>query len=282
MSRMKTFDKKDLKKLYRPPKDSVGEDNGQLTIIGGSKLFHGAPLLSLRVASRIVDMVFFSSPEKTMQEVTSYMKADLSSFIWIPWDEVGEYIAKSDAVLIGPGFMRFHKEIDNGKQEECDEACQLTKNVTETLLKKYPKKRWVIDAGSLQTMDVKFIPENSILTPNKKEFRILFGEMEPNEAAKKYKCIIVLKGRVTYVYSDAQTIEVKGGNAGLTKGGTGDVQAGLTAALLAKNDPFLAATSASYIIKSAADFLYNNVGTLYNADDLADAIPSVMYRLLDK
>ena len=35
----------------------------QITIIGGSDLFHGAPILALKTASRIVDMVFFTSPD---------------------------------------------------------------------------------------------------------------------------------------------------------------------------------------------------------------------------
>ena len=59
----------------------------------------------------------------------------------------------------------------------------------------------------------------------------------------------------------------------MTKGGTGDVHAGLTVALLTKNDPFLAASSASFIIKEAADNLFKKVGVNYNADDLTDEIP---------
>ena len=56
---MDKFTSKDLKKLKRTITDSRGERNGQLTIIGGSSLFHGAPIFSLRAASRMVDMVFF-------------------------------------------------------------------------------------------------------------------------------------------------------------------------------------------------------------------------------
>jgi hypothetical protein len=47
--------------------------------------------LALKTASRIVDMVFFSSPEKSLREVASIIKAQLSSFIWVPWEEVEEY-----------------------------------------------------------------------------------------------------------------------------------------------------------------------------------------------
>ena len=67
--KVREFNKNDLKRLYKPASDSTGEDNGQVTIIGGSKLFHGAPILSLKVASRMVDMVFFASPESRRRRV---------------------------------------------------------------------------------------------------------------------------------------------------------------------------------------------------------------------
>src|SRR5579859_5952636 len=139
------FDKAELKKLYRPHTNSNGEDNGQVTIIGGSSLFHGAPLFSLVTASRIVDMVFFASPEKSLGSIAEKMRSKLMSFVWVPWGDVEHYIEKSDAILIGPGFMRFTSESvpDGVRHQDCDEACRLTKSITEDLLSKFPKKKWV-------------------------------------------------------------------------------------------------------------------------------------------
>jgi len=270
---MQIFDKSDLKKLYQSPVDSTKGQNGRVVIIGGSKLFHGAPLLSLTTASRIVDMVFFASPEPSVGSVAEQIKSKLFSFIWIPWNEVDSYIQNADAVLIGPGMMRYKSDKRQVTSDKLDNEGKETKNITEGLLKKFSDKKWVIDAGSLQTIDPTWIPQNAILTPNKKEYEMLFGDLDPAKAAEKYKCNIVIKGPTTYVYSPKSEIEVRGGNAGLTKGGTGDVQAGLTVALLAKNDAFLAACAASYIVKSTADRLFKKVGTFYNSDDLASAIP---------
>lgn len=276
------FNKDDLKKLYKPDHNSSGEDNGHVTIIGGSTLFHGAPLYGLLTASRIVDMVFFASPEKSVGSVAENLKSKLLSFIWTPWQDIESYIEKSDAILIGPGFMRFstEKAPDRTRQIECDEACQLTKSITQKFLTKFPNKKWVIDAGSLQTLDANWIPKNAILTPNKKEFKLLFGVEFSHDIAKQkaieYNCIIVVKGPVTYVFHDGETVEIKGGNAGLTKGGTGDTQAGLTVALLAKNDPVLAACAGSFITKAAADELQKTKGIYYNSDDLANIIPEVL------
>jgi NAD(P)H-hydrate epimerase len=270
------FNNDDLKQLYVPPEDSSKGQNGQVTIIGGSRLFHGAPLFSLITASRIVDMVFFGSPEPSVGAIAEQIKSKLLSFIWVPWNEVEEYIIKSDAVLIGPGLMRYKGEGQEVKDKSLDEEGEKTRQITENLLKKFPDKKWVIDAGSLQVMEKEWIPNMAILTPNKKECKMIFGNLDPREAAKKYNCVIVLKGLITKVFSPDSQIEVKGGNPGLTKGGSGDVESGLTVALLAKNDPFLAAASSSYIVKKTADLLFHEVGTNYNSDDLASRVPEVL------
>lgn len=276
---MEEFDPQGLKKLFKPAGNSSKEDNGKITIIGGSSLFHGAPILALKTASRIVDMVFFSSPESGVGKVAEQLKAKLFSFIWVPFEEVGDYIKKSDSILIGPGLMRYRKESQNAvccqKRICCEEGVK-TKKITEDLLKKFPEKQWVIDGGSLQVMETKFIPKNAILTPNRREFRMLFGNEKIEAVAKKYRCIIVLKLPQTIVCSPEKCVLVDGGNAGLTKGGTGDVLAGLTVALAAKNPAFLAAGAASFILKKAADELYQKVGFSYNADDLADTIPNIL------
>ena len=303
-----TFDKALLKKLYKPDENSSGEENGQVTIIGGSSLFHGAPLLSLKVASRVVDMVFFTSPEPSVGAVAEQIKSKLLSFIWIPWEDVEAYIQKSDAVLIGPGMMRYRSENKKSKVKNQNDKSKFkildadkpldgegrkTREITKRLLLKFPEKKWVIDAGSLQTMDEVYIPSESILTPNVKEFELLFKLKTQNlklkstiqksklvqEKARQYNCTIVLKGPETIVCSPNECVIVKGGNAGMTKGGTGDVLAGLTVALLSKNNPFLAASVASYIAKAAADELYSKVGTNYNADDLADKIPKTLQKV---
>jgi hydroxyethylthiazole kinase-like uncharacterized protein yjeF len=292
---MRIYNADELKKLYSPPSDSSGEQNGQVTIVGGSKLFHGAPILSLKVASKMVDMVFFASPEPGVGKVVERIKSKLMSFIWIPWEDIEAYIEKSDAILIGPGFMRFGSEKTPEEQRghENHTEGQVTREITKNLLKKFPKKRWVIDGGSLQTMDEKWIPKNAILTPNTKEFEMLFkvkikklnikttdqNTKIVGKAAKKHGCTIVLKGPETIVCSPDESVVVKGGNAGLTKGGTGDILAGLAVSLYAKNDALLSAASASFIEKFTADEIYKERGIYYNADDLAERIPRYLHDL---
>lgn len=286
---MEIFTQEHLKKLWRARENSAGEDNGQITIIGGSALFHGAPIFSIKAASRIVDMVFFGSPGETMREVAAQIKAQSNSFIWVPWEEIEKYVEKSDAILIGPGMMRYNTENSKFKSQmtngEFDGAGTETKRLTEYLLQKYPNKQWVIDGGSLQVLNPKFIPSRAILTPNAKEYERLFNDKiqmtnpqikeeiaKIQNNAKKCQCIIVYKGPISYA-TDGDTIyEISGGNAGLTKGGTGDTLAGITIALAAKNPPLLAAAAASFVVKKTAEELEKTVGLNFNADDLAENV----------
>ena len=142
---------------------------------------------------------------------------------------------------------------------------------------------WIIDAGALQMMDPAWLlplSGNAIVTPHVGEFERVF-KLKPTadnarSMAEKYHAIIVLKGEKDIVCSSKEYFETSGGNAGMTKGGTGDVLAGLIAALATKNDLFLAARAGSYFNKKAGEALFEKVGYYFNASDLADEIPHVM------
>lgn len=269
------FDPQTLKKLFRPTTESHKGDNGKVLIIGGSKLFHAASLWPLEIASKIVDMVFYSSvPENN--RIVEAEKEMWRNGIVVPREKISAYIDEADAILIGPGLPR-----ENGIEEGDDD----TKKLTEDLLRQYPNKKWVLDGGSLQTIDPVCIPKDAILTPHHAEFKTLFGvegtEESVKEMAQKYQCTILLKGEKDIVCSKDISVFVAGGNAGMTKGGTGDVLAGLTTALYAQNtDPLLIATCSAYINKKAGEKLFEKQGYYFNASDLVDTIPEVMKELL--
>lgn len=277
------FLKEDLKKLSVGAGLSKGS-HGQVTVIGGSRLFHGAPLFSLVAASRVVDMVFFASPEGSLGEVASQMKARLGSFIWVPWEELGSYITKSDAVLIGPGFMS--RKAEEGPDGQ-DETYKLTKMTTELLLSRFAEKKWVIDGGSLQAVGLSKIPPGAILTPNRKEFEKLFGavpdeeyEMRIREKAGSSGWIIAGKGPSGMTVSDGrETYFVPAGKVPLTMGGTGDVLAGVTVGLLAKNPPLISVAAAGFLVQRAVDRLAEQAGSYFNADDLALEVGRVWFQL---
>ncbi len=279
---IKEFNKEDLKKLFIPKASSHKGDNGKLMIIGGSVLFHAASLWALEIASKIVDMVFYSSVVSN-NEIVQKEKEEFRNGIIVPRDKISHYIEEADAILIGPGLPR-----EDGVEKGDDD----TKELSQGLLEKYKNKKWVIDGGSLQVIKPEILPKGSIITPHHKEFSKLFNFKFPvsgqtteiqnfvEETAKKYNIIILLKGEVDIVSDGANTVLVRGGNAGMTKGGTGDVLAGLVGSIYCKNSAFLSACAASYINKKAGDELFNKTGFYFNSSDLVNQIPSVMKKLL--
>ncbi|MFC1710968.1 NAD(P)H-hydrate dehydratase [Patescibacteria group bacterium] len=274
------------KSLYQSPKSSHKGQNGKLTIIGGSKLFHGASLWALKTASRIVDMVFYSTVLEN-EQLTKKLKSDLFDFICIPRGKIEEYIEQSDAVLIGPGMVRGSKEY-TGTGESGVETTKLTKSLTA----KFPQKKWIIDAGALQAIKPKWLLKlkNVVITPHKKELEKLFNIKVDQEKpdllkeqvltlSQRFNATILLKGQTDLVCSPKRCVINTSGNEGMTKGGTGDVLAGLIAALSCKNDLFTATSAGVYINGRAGDELYKHKGPFYNASDLCEQIPKTMNHL---
>jgi NAD(P)H-hydrate epimerase len=278
---MNEFDINDLKKLSVSASSSHKGENGKLLIIGGSVLFHAASLWALQVASRIVDMVFYSSVPQN-NALVEKEKEEFRNGIIVPRDKIEHYIEEADCILIGPGLPR-----ENGVELGDDD----TKELTEKLFKAYPNKKWVVDGGSLQVVKPEVLPPTAIVTPHHGEFSKLFesriknqeSRIEPDlvqELAKEFKLTILLKGEVDVVSNGTEAVQISGGNPGMTKGGTGDVLAGLVAALYCKNEAFLSAEAGSFINKKAGEALAEKMGIYFNASDLATEIPVVMKALL--
>ncbi|MFH0971409.1 MAG: NAD(P)H-hydrate dehydratase [Candidatus Micrarchaeota archaeon] len=261
-----------LSKLYVPPEKSHKGQNGVLTIIGGSRKYHGAPLLAIKSASRFVDLVYFFSPEKANMQLLRFLKAQKNTFIAIEKKELEFAIEKSNCVLMGNG-MEINAE---------------NKRLVNSLLKKFNRhKKFVLDAGALHMVDKKLLNWNVCITPHVLEFISLFGKSGNQRAAfemaKKYNCVILLKHPEADLVSDGKVLELnETGNEGMTKGGTGDTLAGLTAALACKNNIFLAAKSAIFLNGYAGDLLKREKGVHFDADDLADSLPSAFQKAIGK
>ncbi len=253
----------EVKVLHKPSQGSHKGENGKLLIIGGSEKYHGAPLLAAKMASKVVDLVYFASvPENN--ELVKKTKSELAEFVVLKKSEIESKVQEFEAVLIGPG-------IDNENS---------LGDFVNVLLKKYPDKKYILDADAFKYLDKKLLTKNVILTPHKKEFEVLFDVKPTKEnvykAAREYGCIIVLKGVEDYIASPNEIKINQTGNAGMTKGGTGDVLAGLIAGLACKNDLFLAASAGVFVSGLAGDQLQERVGSYFSASDLIREIPLVI------
>lgn len=126
---------------------------------------------------------------------------------------------------------------------------------------------------------------DAIVTPHEGEFRRLFGEIDGSkperaiEAARRSGAIVVYKGPDTLVASPDGRLGFRPpAPAWLATAGTGDVLAGLIAAIRARGLPaFEAACAAVWLHGRAAEI----AGPQMIADDLAAAIPRALALLDD-
>lgn len=291
---MKKFDPYVLKDLYKPGENSHKGENGRLLVIGGSKLFHASIFWSADAASRFVDLVHFASPAKENNDLVRYkLKQGFWSGIVVDFGEVEEYIREDDCVLIGPGMMRGDAPQTQNSKLKTQNLLEAgskddTRTIVDTLLAKYPEKKWVVDGGALQEVNVELLNENCIVTPHHGEWERLCQKSKVKSqkhnlkgetldyqveqvidfSQKHNNVTVLLKGKVDIVCQGEEVVVVEGGNAGMTKGGTGDVLAGVVAGLYCKNDAFLAAQAGSYLTKKAGDRLFEQGGYWFNAGDL--------------
>ena len=246
--------------LVLPKADSHKGENGRVLVIGGSRLFHAASYWSATMASKIVDMVHFSSPAMENNEL---MRVKAKEKFWdgivVPWEEVDHYIVEDDVILIGPGMER-------GEE---------TKQIVNELLKKYPGKKWVVDGGALQECDPSLLNKNMIVTPNIKEKEILGSKVPIGVTSLE-------KGPVDVITSGEETVEINGGNGGMTKGGTGDVLAGVVAGLYAKSPAMASCIGASQVNKLAGSVLEQKVGPFFSAGDLIIEVQKVLGEMVRK
>ncbi len=272
-----------IEKLYLPSSDSHKGQNSRVLVIGGSSLFHSASLWSAEIASHFADIVHYSSTVEN-NEIFLSLKKKFQNGIVIAQKDLAEYIKEDDAILVGPGMLRKNSE---GKY---------TYQLTNFLIDNFPEKRFVFDAGALQMMKKDWLIKlktKAVVTPHQKEFEELFGvviekQNVPNkvktvkETAKKYNCVILLKAVVDIISDGEKSYIIEGGNSGLTKGGTGDLLAGLVLSFSAKNDQLTSAVLSSYFLKKTAEGLFIKKGYWYNIDDLIEMIPQVISHVVLK
>ncbi len=254
--------------LCFPLSESHKGENGRVLVIGGSKEFHGAPINSVKAATHFADLVFFSSTREN-GKLLEKMKLASTDFIALKPKAIEKAVAGVDCVLIGPGL----------------ETGAAGKRLVNNLLRKFAhnkdaslNKKFVLDAGALRVVDNHLLNEFVCVTPHTNEFQSLFGAVASPEAcgqmAKRFKCVVLLKGKTDYIANaEGKLMRNFTGNEGMTKGGTGDVLAGLLAAFACKNDLFLAACAAAWANGFTGDLLKERKGTGFNASDLVEELP---------
>ena len=164
-------------------------------------------------------------------------------------------------------------------------------------IKKCPWPK-VIDADALKSMGFKDF-QNSIITPHETELEMMLANSGKDflipklrEAHVKEKAEI-LQGNLRYFLQNNNVLLLKGptdiiisrnkisynrtGNQGMTKGGTGDVLAGLAVGFLAKSqDLFKSAVAAAYLNGLVGDMLLKKKkGYSFIASDIVEDLKNI-------
>jgi NAD(P)H-hydrate epimerase len=251
-----------------------GNENGRVLVVGGGP-FTGAPALAAQASLRAgADLAFVSVPRRVFEPIAGYAE----DLIVQPYDadrldpeQAAESVETArrydDIVVLGPGL---------GSAEETEAG-------VEEFLEAFDG-RAVIDADALSVVPDVETDATLVCTPNRKELAAMGGPETEDLAARSEAIVefaadlghvVLAKGEEDVITDGERTRVCRAGTPGMAVGGTGDVLAGITAALLARADPFTAATAAPYLNGRAADSLERDNGLL--ASDLLDELPRMLW-----
>ena len=251
---MKEFSKKQCFELLpKRAADSHKGCFGKALCVCGCEKYRGAAALSCMGALRSgAGLVTLAAEERIIQSVASRILE--ATFIPLPDNETLFAAAKkADVCLTGCGF------------EQNEKSAALVKSVIE-----HAGGAVVLDAGGLCAFAVSpqsLLPfaGRTIITPHAGEMARLadtdisdvieHGALIAREYAAASGAVVVLKGHRTIVAApDGEAYKNHTGNAGLARGGSGDVLAGIIAGLCAQGlKLFDAARCAVYLHGAAAD-----------------------------
>lgn len=282
--------------------DAHKGDFGHVLVVAGSRGMAGAAILAARAALRGgAGLVTLAVPESLQDAVTGHVPEALS--LGLPQTRQGSIAPEACGLLhressargwtvlaIGPGL---------GGHPDTERALIATLGRL-----RLPA---VVDADGLNLLsrhrraEVRQLFESRgapcVLTPHPGEMGRLLGvtaaevqsgrEEAAARLAKELGCVCLLKGRGTIVTDGERRYENATGNAGLAKGGAGDVLTGLIAAVWAqrlKNAPedrgFEAAALGAWLHGAAADIVAKAGGLPgLIASDVVEALPAAFRKL---
>ena len=267
---------------FIPARKSISRkgDNGIVLVIGGSYIYHGAPVLSSLAALRCgTDLVYTCVPKINVTPT----RAISPNLIVIPLVDqkltlgavkklVGALPRNLHSATIGMGLAI----------QEKNSLLYLVKSLLDRDV------RLSLDASALIPEVLPLLTnKNVVVTPHSGEFKRLFGDVPSDSKNERIQLVekyaldnhitILLKGSTDIISNGDVTYLCEKNTPAMTVGGTGDVLSGLVAGMLSKNrDSLESAASASFLCSLAGKEVQEKLGLHMTSMDLIDSIPSVM------
>jgi len=273
---------KELVEAFIPSRDNNSKkgDNGKVLIVGGSYIYHGAPVLSSLAALRSGSDLVYTCVPKINVFSTRSISPDL---IVIPMADskltrgtvnkmLGQIPVDIDSTSIGMGLAI--------------QDVEAIKLLVKSLLDR--NVRISLDASSLIKEILPIIEgQNVVVTPHLGEFKRLFGESIENDSnarlstcekfAKKHSLTILLKGQKDIITNGDISYTNSTNSPCMTVGGTGDVLSGLVAGFLSRNKNVIESASAATFVNGAVgELLQKEVGNHILASDLISKLPTIL------
>jgi ADP-dependent NAD(P)H-hydrate dehydratase len=254
-------------------------DNGIVVVVGGNRIYHGAPLLASLAALRSgTDLVYTAVPRSNIVATRSFSP----NIIALPLPDDKLTVGSSNRLLAVIPKRPDSAAIGMG-MTIAKPAALLT--IIKGLLARNSKL--VLDASALiPSMLDEISGTETIITPHIGEYKRIFGENLPDseverisniqKCAKQYRIVILLKGWIDII-SDGERVGInRTHNCAMTVGGTGDILTGIVAGLLTKVKPFEASLLGSYFNGVAGNLAYKRIGLHLAATDLLEDLPTAM------
>jgi ADP-dependent NAD(P)H-hydrate dehydratase / NAD(P)H-hydrate epimerase len=268
----------DLAKYYPSREKDVRKgDFGRLIVAGGSDRYAGCLAFNALAALRAgVDLAIIVAPRRAADIAASYSPDLITVPCASPFPDpriVDELLSNADALLLGCGVTRTRS----------------AHNALLTIIRKCTQPI-VADAEALHAIAIKpgtTQGKRILLTPNAGEFHVLSKTPWPSgrgdrikavrALAKSYKAAVIVKGAEDYI-SDGESVYVDPeGSTYLTKGGYGDLLAGVAGALLARGHSlFESAKVAAYLVGRAGKIASKRFGESTLASDALAQLPIVL------
>lgn len=262
------------------------EERGRLTVVAGTRETPGAALLATSAAFRVgagkVRLATVAACAPTLAVaapelmVTGLDEDDHGSLHPDTSDRLVECSDGSSTVLLGPGFT------------DPDASDALVRRVV-------PRLAGTVVLDALATAyvtdnhgEVASLDATVVLTVNPTELARCLGVDEDDVdadlaghtalLARRTQAVVACGGPVKVVAHGDELWRVEAGNPGLGTAGSGDVQAGLVAGLLARGaEPAQAAVWGAFLHASAGDRLARRVGPVgYLARELSPELPGLL------
>ncbi len=262
------------KSFIQRKEDSAKGENGIIGVLGGSNKYMSTPsIVGLGALRTGADLVKIVSNEKSVEIACNHKKDFLTARVGEFDDnveEIVEEVSTCTSLVVGNGTTKDPKTV-------------------ETLLEVLSSTDIpvVIDADMLTTRlkELDFKGRKVVLTPHLKEFERIYEEVEGDlaaikekvkKAARVYQSTIVLKGEKD-VISDGETVFVnETGCPYLSKGGTGDLLAGMIARFLSETKGLKASCLSTYILGISGEKAFDDVGPGFSIEELGKKVSLVL------